>query len=58
MWVTPEKGQLVMIADICWEEDVHTIGYNQTTDKMDLKPVGFLWTEQCYKTCKVIYDPN
>ena len=47
-----------MIADICWEEDVHTIGYNQTTDKMDLKPVGFLWTEQCYKTCKVIYDPN
>ena len=25
MWVTPEKGQLVMIADICWEQDIHTI---------------------------------
>lgn len=25
MWVTPEKGQPVMIADICWEQDIHTI---------------------------------
>ena len=25
MWVTPEKGQLIMIADICWEQDIHTI---------------------------------
>ena len=59
MWVTPEKGQLVMIADICWEQDVHTIGYNnQMADKKNLKPMGFLWTKQCYKTCKVTYDPN
>ena len=59
MWVTPEKGQLVMIADICWEQDVHTIGYNnQMTDKKNLKPMGFLRTKQCYKTCKVTYDPN
>ena len=59
MWVTPEKGQLVMIADICWEQDVHTIGYNnRMIDKKNLKPMGFLQTEQCYKTYKVTYDPN
>ena len=27
MWITPEKGQLVRLAEICWEQDVHTIGY-------------------------------
>ena len=59
MWVTPEKGQLVMIADICWEQDVHTIGYNnRMIDKKNLKPMGFLQTEQCYKTYKVTYDPS
>ena len=59
MWITPEKGQLVMIADICWEQAVHTTGYNnQTIDKKDLKPMGFPRTEQCYKIYKITYDPN
>lgn len=36
-----------------------TIGYNnQTMDKNNLKPMGFLWTEQYYKTHQVIYDPG
>ena len=40
MWVTPEKGQLVIIADICWEQDIHTIEYNnQMIGKKDLKPM-------------------
>ena len=35
LWVTSEKGQLVRIAEICWEQDVHIIGYNiQTMDKI------------------------
>ena len=42
MWITPEKGQLVMIAEICWEQDVHAIGYNnRIIDKKNLKPIGF-----------------
>lgn len=41
MWITPEKGQLV-IADICWEHDVHTTGYNnQIIDKKGLEANGF-----------------
>lgn len=54
MCITPEKGQLVKIAVIYWEQDVHTIRYNnQMIDKNNLKPMGFLWTEQHYKTYKV-----
>jgi len=61
MWITMkrETGQLVRIAKICWEQDVHTIGCkNQMIAKKILKPMGFLWTEQCYKTYKVTYDPS
>ena len=59
MWVTPEKGQLVRIAEICWEQDVHIIGYNiQKMDKNNLKPMDFLQIEQCHKTYKVTYYPN
>ena len=59
LWVTSEKGQLVRIAEICWEQDVHTIGYNnRMIDKKNLKPMGFLQTEQCYKTYKVTYYPS
>ena len=59
MWVTPEKGQLVRIAEICWEQDVHIIGYDiQMMDKNNLKPMDFLQTEQCHKIDKVMYYPN
>ena len=61
MWITMkrEKGPLVRIAKICWEQDVHTIECkNQMIAKKNLKPMAFLWTEQCYKTYKVTYDPS
>ena len=39
MWITPEKGQVVII---CWEQDVHSIGYNnQIINKKNLNPIGF-----------------
>ena len=28
MWITPEKGQVVRIAVICWEQNVNSFGYN------------------------------
>ena len=56
MWITPEKGQVVII---CWEQDVHSIGYNnQIINKKNLNPIGFWRTEQCCKTYKVTYDPS
>ena len=56
MWITPEKGQVVII---CWEQDVHNIGYNnRIIDKKNLKPIGFWRTEQCHKTYKVTYYPS
>lgn len=59
MCITPEKGQLVRIAVIYWEQDVHTIRCNnQMIDKNNLKPMGFLQTEQCHKTYKVTSDSN
>ena len=48
MWTTPEKGQLIKTAPICWKQNNHTKLYPDST-----KPSGFSSKSLCHPTITV-----
>lgn len=48
MWITPEKGQLIKTAPICWKQSNHTKLYPDST-----KPSGFSSKSLCNPTITV-----
>ncbi|XP_057575623.1 endogenous retrovirus group PABLB member 1 Env polyprotein-like [Hippopotamus amphibius kiboko] len=59
LWMTPEKGQLITSATICWEQKEHTFGFNnRSLQRFELKPVGFLSSSMCISTMDVTHNPN
>ena len=47
-WMTPEKGQLITPATICWEQKEQKVGFgDRPLDPKELKYMGYLSPEQC-----------
>ena len=58
-WMTPEKGQLITPATICWEQKEQKIGFgDHPLDPKELKYMGYLAPEQCKQILEVIYHPS
>ena len=54
-WMTPEKGQLITPATICWEQKEQRVGFSDhPLDPKELKYMGYLSPEQCKQTFEVI----
>ena len=46
--MTPEKGQLITPAAICWEQKEQRVGFgDRPLDSKELKYMGYLSPEQC-----------
>ena len=58
-WMSPEKGQLIAPATICWEQKEHKVGFgDHPPDPNELKHMGYLSAEQCQEILEVTCHPN
>ena len=57
--MTPEKGQLIAPATICWEQKEDKVGFGgRPLDPKLLKYMGYLSPEQRKQILEVTYQPN
>ena len=57
--MTPENGQPIVPAHICWEQREQEVGFgDHPIDGKGLKYVGYLSSEQCEQILKVTYCPD
>ena len=55
-WMTPEKGQTIVPAPICWEQREQKMGFgDHPVDPKELKYVGYFSSEQCAQILEVTY---
>ena len=57
--MTPEKGQLITPAAICWEQKEQRVGFgDHSLDPKELKYIGYLSPQKCKRTFEVTYHPS
>ena len=57
--MTPEKGQPIVPAPICWGHREQEVGFgDHPIDPKELKYVGYLSSEQCEQILEVTYGPD
>ena len=57
--MTPEKGQPIVPAPICWQQREQKSGFGDCPiDPKELKYVGYLSSEQCEQILEVTYSPD
>nr|XP_010953408.2 endogenous retrovirus group PABLB member 1 Env polyprotein-like [Camelus bactrianus] len=59
MWMTPETGQLINSADICWEQKEQRCGYNHMNlSNKDWRYMGKIAPRLCKQIVDVTFDCN
>ena len=58
-WMTPEKGQLLIPADICWEQKTHVPTFGgREFPRYHMKHMGLLLTQKCKTVMDVTFIAN